>query len=210
MKYQLLLIALLFILPFCNSEVKREKLKTPGNNTDSSKSDTIKFSSLKYNLYRDQLGNIGFKTIDNSDPRNPIDRFVTTVWDANPNDSNNDGGKMEMKDVIDTASFVELEGIYYKDKNHFYVYNQMSDGGTFAVINNIDVKTFVVIHPLYAKDKNQIYYGSSIIKEADPKSFKPLLKAPDSLTWYTAKDKNHFYYFGAIVNPEDIQLNKDN
>ena len=205
MKYKFL-IALLFVLPCCNTKGKVEESKVSANNTDSVAVDSSKYLLLKYNLYKDQFGNIAFKTIDKSDSRNPVELFITTVWNANTNDSGNNG-KMEMKDVIDTASFKEVKGIYYQDKNHFYVYNQMSDGGTFAVIRDIDAKTYTVLNGYYAKDKNHAYYGSVIIKDADVRTFEPLQKVNEGdSTWQYAKDKNHFYYFGDIIKPEELKL----
>lgn len=201
MKYKLI-IAILVFLSFCKS-----KENHPGSHDLSfSVEDSSKYFLLKHNLYKDQFGNIAYKTIDRSDPENPIDRFITVVWHANLNDSI-DGGKMEMKDVIDIISFEEIKGIYYRDKNHYYVYNQMSDGGTFAIIRDIDKKSFVVVSPFYAKDIHNAYHGAVKIENVDINTFRPLpgIKSGDS-TWQYARDKDHFYYFGDIIKKEDHSI----
>jgi len=204
---QIFILILVFCtLISCNSKVKEDKKNK--KDLSNEKIDTIKFTLLKDNLYKDNLGNFGFKTIDNSDPQKPVERFITIVWNANPDDSINDG-KMDMKNVIDTGSYKLIKGIYYKDKRHFYVFSQMADGGTFAVLQNIDPKTFVVLSPYYAKDINHVYYGSKIIKNADVKTFEPLTKISNGDTsWQYGKDKNYFFFFGEVIYQEELKLHK--
>ena len=196
---------LILILFSCNNHTENKNI---ANSTSTKNTDTLKYQFLKDNLYKNNLGDIAFKAIDNTDPRNPKDIFVTSVWNANSDDSIGDG-KMEMKNVVDVSSFKRVSGMYYQDKKYFYVFNQMSDGGTFAIIKNIDPKSFIVLSPYYAKDNKHVYYGGQILEKADVKTFKPYPRIENKDTlWQYAKDKNHFYYFGDIIKTDELKSHK--
>lgn len=188
----------------CQANTKETKIINDYQNNEL-KEDSIKFRLIKDNLFIDQFGNLAFKTLDKSDPENPVTRFITTVWNATENEKEN--GKIEMKEIIDTNSFKSIKGIYYKDKSNFYVYNQMADGGNFTVLRGIDTKSFSILNGYYSKDKNFIYYGSNPVEEADVTTFKVMNKPEKGhKTEQYGKDKNRFYYFGRIIQAPDLKM----
>ncbi|MBI1343797.1 MAG: hypothetical protein GC171_12745 [Terrimonas sp.] len=170
------------------------------------KKDSIAYELIKDNLYHDIAGNLYFRVMDMSNPEKPVSRYLSIVWNANQCDSIN-GGKMLLKDVVDAKSFEKILGFYYRDKNRFYIFNEMSDGGTFAVLNEIDFSSFKVLSNYYAKDKNNVYYKSNVISQADIPTFKvfPKILNGDTL-WQYAKDKNHYYSFGDIIPDSELKL----
>lgn len=112
--------------------------------------------------------------------------------------------------VIDTASFRQLNGSFYKDKNHIYQYFAMAGGGRFSLFDKVepglDYSTFKVLNGYYAKDKNQVYDSRmGHIEGADARSFTVLGDHP------VAKDKNYYYQWNDTITLQEIKTwEKDN
>ena len=128
----------------------------------------------------------------------------------------------EVKDA-DPDTFEKLDGLYAKDKNHFYykgsavedvepdsiekIYfgkyfksdNKLYQGG--RVIEDVDAETFKPINNIYAKDKNNIYlsYNDGLsTSDLDVDTFELLGEAH-------AKDKNGVYFFKFKIEGMDSE-----
>lgn len=169
--------------------------------------DTTKFTKLRCGLYQNTSGVIAFKTVDNTykmdttGQSGPLDVYIATIYNADPADSLK-GGLKEMQYVVDTSTFEILGWEYFKDKNHVYHFTPRQDGGSISVVDNADPKSFRVLASyLYAMDKSHCFYRSTIIEEADRKSFV----ADTSLAEHFAYDKNHYYDGDVIMSNEEVK-----
>ena len=164
----------------------------------------MKFYLINDNLYRDSAFNIYFKTIDRSfviDSLPIFPRYIDIVY----SDKFEPDGIKNMTDVIDTSTFHEISGIYYKDKRYVYVFNEMMDGGTFAIVDEADLKSFRVLKKSqYATDINHCYYKGSLIEGSDRKSFK-LVNSNIPYYYFYAFDKKHFYDCGSRMEEKELK-----
>lgn len=146
---------------------------------------------LKCGLYINNKGELGFKNYYTiGEKALYLTRYSKRMnWD--------DGATLNS--VIDTASFKQLSGSFYKDKNHIYQSYSMSGGTALWIFKEADYKTFSILNEYYAKDKNHIYdYRNGIIDSADVKTFKVLDDAP------FAKDKKHLYNWSDIIDGDTV------
>lgn len=104
----------------------------------------VKYHLIRDDLYRDDKGNIYFKTLDVSaaESLDPEERkrqtninWIHTIYRIG--ESGEVEEIVELKDLIDTATFCydhPGEGLvtYYKDKNRSYYYHLMADGGNLS------------------------------------------------------------------------------
>lgn len=167
------------------------------NNQDNkdNKGDSSKlFIKLKCGLYINKMGDIGFLAFDRTKNKE-IKRYLTYVYNADTLDNLNAGVK-EMKYVVDTLTFKFLSKIYFKDKNHIYVFNPMEDGGTIEINWDTDLNTFTVLAGgVYAIDNKDVYYRGKRIIGADKKSFKNFTSnklrhyAYDNFNFYSGDEK---------------------
>ncbi len=165
--------------------------------------DTEIYCPLKCGLYINQKGDLAFKTealINEKGDRRT--RYINWIYGVDRNDTLN-GGLVEMKFVIDTSTFKFLNGVYWRDQNNIYILNPMSDGGTISMITEIDPATFKILgNSWYAKDKKKVYFKSSIVENADLKSFKPILQK--GFEFY-AFDKQSYYFYGEKMSDEKVK-----
>lgn len=105
---------------------------------------------------------------------------------------------------IDTLTFENIRGEYFKDKSSVYI-GGIYEG--FTQIKNADPATFQILKVCmsveksagyYAKDKSYVYCGTTIIASADPLTFEYVGQYDDNpggmpLSSGVGKDKNCIY-----------------
>ncbi len=156
---------------------------------------SLGWHKLSCGLWKDKSGNIAYKTqaVVCSDGQFLVDTYISRL-------GFNEG--TPLKDIVDTATFRELGGTYYKDNNHVYYTYPMSGGGSFNIFEEADYDTFEMLSNCYAKDKNHIYEGrAQIVSDADYATFKT--KA--GLEACIAQDKNGYFIWGERTNPDEIE-----
>ncbi|TZF94074.1 hypothetical protein FW781_15710 [Chryseobacterium panacisoli] len=161
-----------------------------------------KYTQIKDILYRDDEGNIYFKTVshgDISEGIKPEDIYIDEIA--------LDNGKTEkLKSIIDTISFKRLNYIYYKDNNLVFVENPMAYGSTFSIITGADCKTFKGLgDSYYASDMKNCYYKGNVIKNADSKSFRILEQKDGNGNTSYARDNNAYYNEGKSISYSKIK-----
>lgn len=171
--------------PKCKANVRR---------IDST-NQALNWKQLKCGLWKNKNGDIGFKTqrVVCSDGLIIVEDYNTRFgFNENP----------ALKEIIDTASFIELGNFYFKDKNHIYHHYAMSDGGSFYIFEDADYQTFQILGDCYAKDKNHIFESrAGILTNIDYASFKT--KAGNA--GCVAKDKNGYLIWGDRVKLDEIE-----
>lgn len=100
--------------------------------------------------------------------------------------------------LIDIATFEQLNYYYYKDKNSVYLLDWDDSDINFKIISWSDAKSIQIFGTdtakyLYAKDKNHVYISGKIITKLDAATFQLLKLNESSLDWYIFKDKNGIY-----------------
>ena len=193
-----LLVSITIFLTACNGSVVVDSISNQKDTANVQNTHTITYRPYKHDLYIATNGRLAYKTIDNSDPSNPEDKFVTAI----NTDTLNDEQKRELNEVIDTASFTHIGDLYYRDKSHVYYHVQMMDGGPFFIIWEADPKSFRVLNSsYYGKDERNVFCRGERIEQADGKSFR-VVSQPDSQVYsWTAKDKNRSYDGADVVSP---------
>lgn len=165
------------------------------------------YKEIRDDLCADEKGNIYFKTIDGSDPKNPVDRYIDVVY----SDSFGVDGIKKMKEVLDSASFRTMGSSYYRDKNHIYYFFEMADGGTMRIIDEANFETFKVLkHSNYGIDMESAFYRGTKIQGADVLSFEPIIieNNGNKIGWY-AKDKKNYYNGYDVMTEAEIQELKE-
>jgi hypothetical protein len=155
-----------------------------------------KFRELNCGLFKNDKGDIGFKTtflIDDMGSRGI--RFQTICYLIDDNDTT-EGGIIEFKNIIDTSSFEILNDYYCKDKNYVYAIFYTSSGATFNISKKMDSKSFLTFSKSsYGLDKQHIYFRADVVKMANRKTFKSIDDDPNG-----AYDKNNYYHYGEIIS----------
>lgn len=166
--------------------------------------DTIIYKLLRCGLYKGSNGDIAFRTFEcyneNCDKRI---RFVNWIRGVVEDDTVN-GGLKEMKFVIDTSTFEFLNLYFWADKNHIYGYTPMEDGGSIYLHPCTSRKTFTVFGlDGYAKDKTNVYFRSSVVRNADRRSFRII----ENKEYYDmAYDKFYFYLGGGRIKLTEKEI----
>ena len=152
--------------------------------------DSITIDSIGHHLFRDQKGNLYFKTYDRSEPKKVIPVLISRLYNGWEGDSSYD-----LRRNVDAATFRYLDGNYYKDTNHVFIFNQMHDGGNLVIFEEVDLKTFKT-YPgsFYAADKRHVYYMGRLVKKADPRTFQCIYKydKDDTLCLYGKDSRAYF------------------
>lgn len=155
------------------------------------------YRPVRDGLYRDNAGNLYFKTIDNSNPEEARDRYLNTVWYAD--------SAREMIRVIDVPTFHHFGGDYYGDRRYVYHFFKMSDGGSLSVLEGSHPESFEVFDSsLYAMDEHSAYFRGKRLEGADIATFEPINTNGDPWpTGWFAKDQNCYYEYGERVSKEE-------
>ncbi len=117
--------------------------------------DTLLFTHIKYDFYKDSEETLFWRYTDNSDPDsifiNYVDYFQRPTSDK----------KIFFKNFIDIDSYKELDSCLYSiDKNHVFYFIPCSCGGSFWIVEGADPKTFRHVDSYKeGQDKRYIYYG---------------------------------------------------
>lgn len=208
MKQLLYITFLLYLFSSCvessdttNQVSDTDSLKTPQPN--------VVYTPIKDGLYKDDRGNICFKTVAVSEDYTPVDRYIDHVYTSKLAEE----GITEMKNVIDTCSFKKIGNSYFRDTNNIYHFFSNSCGGTMSVIDEADVETFKTFeHSLYAIDKNRAYYRGDYMDSVDLVTFKVIHFTESNgseIPWY-AKDSFHYYDGGEIISESEyLKIEKD-
>ena len=163
----------------------------------------IVYKLLKCGLYKGSNGDIVLKSSRLINDFESVKTYINLMWGSITNDSIN-GGRTEIKNVIDVETFKFLNFSYWRDKTNIYFYIATSDGGSISLVENIDIKSFKIFgETRYAKDKLNVYYGGNIIENADPKTFKIIAK--ENLHSDFAYDKTNFYEFENKLTETEIK-----
>ena len=103
-----------------------------------------------------------------------------------------------LNEVIDTASFVDLNATFFKDKNFIYRYHPMCEGGYLLKFSS-DTSNFRILNSCYSVHDTAIWYYMGKIVNADLNTFE------FSETYAClAKDKNGYIEFGERVSKEKL------
>lgn len=130
-----LAIFILIFLTACSSEpteeARTEKVIEP------TQIHTGAYENIGENLFRDESGNLYFRTIDRSainDEREVYARYFDRLYYDTMIEGINIIVDTTLRDVVDPSSFKKTGGegliTYYRDKNHRYFHREMADGGT--------------------------------------------------------------------------------
>ena len=165
-----------------------------------SQKETVKsnnFSELGCGLYKNNIGDLGFKTkflLDDMGNRGV--GYQTWGYIADENDTISlEGGIIEFKNIIDTSTFQILNEFYCKDKNYVDAIFYTSSGATFNITKKIDPSSFRCIgSSSYGIDKNNIYFRSQVVKYSHIKSFRAIIDNP-----FGAYDKYNYYNNGEVI-----------
>ncbi len=156
---------------------------------------------MKCGLYKNDLGDIGFKTsflLD--DLGNHGIRFQTNGYLIDDT-LRMENVPTELRNIVDTNSFEILNAYYCKDKNYVYAIFYTSDGATFNITKKIDTKSFITYsNGCYGIDKMNIYFRTTIVEKANRATFRIIDEDPNG-----AYDNNNYYNFGKIISIEEAK-----
>jgi hypothetical protein len=153
------------------------------------------FTKLRCGLYKNDIGDIGFKTSFRLDDLSGIDGIGFQTYGYLMDDTTTNGPH-ELKNIVDTNSFEILNDYYCKDKNYVYAIFYRMDGAVFNITNKIDSKSFFAFsNSSYGIDKMNIYFRADIVKEADCATFKIIDEDPNG-----GYDKNNYFNYGEIIS----------
>lgn len=157
------------------------------------------FKKLKCGLYKNKVGNIGFKTtalMDDQGNRRTI--YQTHVYLLDKDDQR-EYQPVPFREVVNTRSFEILNPFYCRDKNYVYSVHCTSGGAVFNATKQIDPESFRVFGiSTYGADDKNIYYRTTIMKMADHESFNSLTGSENG-----AYDKSNYYLNGEILPLKD-------
>lgn len=109
----------------------------------------------------------------------------------------------------DAPSFEILWGTnYLKDKNHVYYYQEKDYGELIVkIFEEVDPATFVVdvASSPYSRDAKNIYWNGERLTDADPNTFKLIMKTP-----YGTDGKNVYYQATKLLDAEAGQFKLEN
>jgi hypothetical protein len=178
----LILICLLFMSSACR------------NDRDRASRETLRYSLLNCRLYRDQVGNIYFRSSEiTDDPGIRQDVYIGSVW----SDSFAPDVTRYLRDVVDTSTFRELGHGYYTDTNHIYFHFARSDGGSLFIVDGAHKPTFRVLSYYYTVDSFHVYSRGGLLSEADARTFVAPLAVRIDTTIETVpwlgRDRYHYF-----------------
>lgn len=154
---------------------------------------SLDWKELKCGLFLNKNGDLGFE-----DYRALGREGLMTETYYITNFGLNDGSTL--KNTIDTATFRELNDVYYKDKKYIYHFYAMAYGGMLNIFEEADYDSFEVLSDCYAKDKNHIYERrNGRLENIDAKTFKTV-DGPGCV----AKDKNGYYSWGSKIEKDEV------
>lgn len=157
------------------------------------------FTKMNCGLYNNKAGEIAFKSSCLKDDNgNHTICYATWGYLMDEGDTVN-SEIVELKNIVDTNTFIILNEFYCKDRKYVYAIFYTSGGATFNITKNVDVKTFTPIgQSSYGLDKQHVYFRTQLVKSSDLKTFKVFDE-------YGAYDKYNYYYYGEIITRDEAQ-----
>ncbi|MCL2650594.1 MAG: DKNYY domain-containing protein, partial [Candidatus Azobacteroides sp.] len=187
---------------------------------------------MKCGLWINNIGDIAFKDYTGCEEEDyaendtiktdflpkliPVDRYLTwtyNIHDTIPDNISEDDFELKfmpsLKNVVDTTSFKILSPYYFMDKNFIYSFTPMACGGHIFVQHGKDRESFRVfeVNPNFACNKNSCDVEGREIKNADPKTFQPILIHGEP-TWYS-RDRKYFYDFTEPMSDKEVRELED-
>ncbi len=155
------------------------------------------FVKLQCGLFRNVSGDIGLKgscLLDDLGGKTIC--YTTSVYLIGQND-----GAVELKSIVDTATFQILSDYYCKDKRYVYALFYTSSGITINVNRKIVAQAFVTYgSSSYGTDGTHVYFRADVVKKVDRDTF--VVFAADE---FGAFDKNNFYNYGEILSDDEAR-----
>jgi hypothetical protein len=167
--------------------------------------DTLRYSLLACGLYRDQMGDIYFKSIEQDESLRLYDRYIGRVRSDYFEPDNNNYPTRCLGDVVDTSTFRKIGSAYYADTNHIYFHFNRADGGSIFITEEAQIPTFRMLTEYYAVDSHYVYYRGDVVNEADVRTFTaPIVVRGDTAVAWIGRDKNHYFNGEDTVSENDV------
>lgn len=160
-----------------------------GCNSEKNKRNIPNWKELNCGLWINPQGELGFKSEEAYGDGGFRDIYLTNIG---TNDSTT------LNDIIDTNTFHQIGGDFYKDKNRIYCHYLNSDGG-YLNVWDVDYNSFIALGDCYAKDKDHIYFSQrGKLDSVDYKTFK----TAEGIGCF-AKDKNGYIFWNKRMNEDE-------
>lgn len=154
------LIALLAVL--IHAQTKVEQLTIAKQKSDSINL-TKNWQLIKHNLYLANNGDIGFKSVEYTGEGITIVNYVCTFFQS----------ELQLKDKIDTSSFISVGNQFFKDKKHVYLKRNIGGGSWFEILNKLKSKDFDTLGYCFGKDKKHVYSNQiGKLENVSPENFQ--------------------------------------
>lgn len=106
---------------------------------------------------------------------------------------------------------LEGSGIYLVDKRKVYFFDGFGSF-RFERLKGANPKSFTPLPGWFAKDKKRVYYHQHRIRQADAKSFRPIIlekaeedHAFEHIGHAYSKDKNHVFFQTKLIKGADVK-----
>lgn len=126
------------------------------------------------NVYLLQFGSVNARIID-ADPKT-FEVFNNDLWSK---DKNHIYYRVDKVMEVESKSFVLIDEDWGKDDDFYYYHNHK--------LYSLDYKSAKIVSPYYIKDKNCVFFRNTLVKDANPKTFKA-----DGIGWFGHDDKYMF------------------
>jgi len=184
-----------------DSKKTTEEIMTPDKKLTDEQEELFPGSKhIRDGLYEDEFGNLFLKpkTEDPNDNTLIEGAFKRGLGKVD---------KINLSEIIDKNTFLNIGGSYYKDKNNVYHYNKF---GQYNLLKDANTDNFEVFNTsIYAKDGAYVFYNGEIIKTADSDSFETIdYQIEGKNIGFFGKDANNYYKGKSIMTQEEIDIYK--
>jgi hypothetical protein len=160
------------------------------------------WKQINKNFWISKEGKIGFRTYKQL-PNDSCEIFIEKVDDG----VEREGRKvvfLDLTDKIDTATFIQVNEEFFKDKNTVYKLSFLDE--SFFIVSGVDANTFEVLNDCYYKDKFKIYtkFPEYLSEDFDDETF-----ITSDNKYCLAVDKRHIYYYGRVTTIKSIKEGDD-
>ncbi len=190
------LLPLIIILLAVSSCKRNSSLESTEVDVLSTLFDESGWRRMACGLYQDSTGEIGYASHQgtaNVSPKFLEDCpivFLTYIGSS---------GEKKLGSVVDTSSFEEVGGGFFKDQSNIYLHYDMCDGGYFNIFAE-DTSAFKVLGCCYAFYQSKIYHSRNGLMDADAETFRTRLEFGP-----IAKDKNGYFYFEEQITAKELK-----
>jgi len=190
------LLPLIIILLAVSSCKRNGSLESTEVDVQSTLFDESGWRRMACGLYQDSTGEIGYAPHQvtanvSSDLLEdcPI-VFLTYIGSS---------GEKKLGSVVDTSSFEQVGGGFFKDKSNIYLHYDMCDGGYFNIFAE-DTSTFKVLGCCYAFYKSKIYHSRNGLMNADAETFRTTVDLGP-----VAKDQHGYFSFEERISADALR-----